>query len=340
MSDGGTKARPPHPATVGQPSGARPPHPATLPRVGSAQPEHPEVPRPAHPATVAQKRETPFGASRVLPPHPATVMQPRGTPFGAPRVHPPHPATVVQPREAPFRAPKVLPPHPATMQPREVTTAAVQRAAKDGKNQKSAPAKDGKDDKQTGLKLTRIPWGTGNGAQVAEARGGTLKGSAQKGRNLASICMSGPIAALHNKIFTASSVPAGKGVAHPMHSERAVWALVETVMEDVPLQKMGQVKIQWLYTEREPCGVRPGHQNCTAFLTKLLKQYGASGLATPIYYSFDYPDNRVIADLLAYYNGELKLNLAKDDVEGLAELALKETAQEFDIKYNSKYLLP
>ncbi|WP_437278146.1 hypothetical protein WME90_44135 [Sorangium sp. So ce375] len=97
---GGAAQRPPHPATVAQRREAP---------FGGAKA------LPPHPATVAQRREAPFGGAKALPPHPATVAQRREAPFGGAKTLPPHPATVAQRREAPFGGAKTLPPHPATV---------------------------------------------------------------------------------------------------------------------------------------------------------------------------------------------------------------------------------
>jgi hypothetical protein len=96
-------------------------------------------------------------------------------------------------------------------------------------------------------------------------------------KNLASIKLTGM------DMVTASSIPPGAKGVTPKHSEQVVWEAVESEC------RSGRRKIEWLYTEREPCGKGPGMKNCAGFLHGLLHSYGAQGDKTPVYYTFNYP---------------------------------------------------
>jgi Xanthomonas XOO_2897-like deaminase len=88
--------------------------------------------------------------------------------------------------------------------------------------------------------------------------------------------------------ITKESIPPGKKGVTPKHSEQVCWEAVKPDVENVG----NPAKIQWLYTEREPCGQAQGQRNCRHFLDGLLNLHGAHGAFTPVYYSFNYPDNR------------------------------------------------
>ena len=107
-------------------------------------------------------------------------------------------------------------------------------------------------------------------------------------KNIVSIKLSGM------DMVTASSIPPSKKGLMPKHSEQVVW---ERVQDEVAKGR----KIEWVYTEREPCGKGPGMKNCAAFLNDLLAKYGAQGDQTPVYCSFLYPSSQEVREVAAYF---------------------------------------
>ena len=71
-------------------------------------------------------------------------------------------------------------------------------------------------------------------------------------------------------------------------------------------------KIEWLYTERQPCGIAPGHANCTKYLIDWLEEHGTRGIMTPVFYSFEYPTKADYAHLI-------KRGSSESDVRKLAQ---------------------
>jgi len=166
--------------------------------------------------------------------------------------------------------------------------------------------------------LERVDWESSDKATKArELRGGKMVGSAVGGRNIATVSVEG-------KLFTNTSQPPAKGVA-PAHSEARV-------LNDIQDELKRGHKIDWVYTEREPCGTRSGHRHCDALLQNTLRQHGSKGDGTKVYYSFDYPDNESLRKLVDYYRS---IGLTPADAEYMLEEAYHETAVAYGLKYKS-----
>lgn len=122
--------------------------------------------------------------------------------------------------------------------------------------------------------LTHVNY-TGNGYswQAVAMRAANPQGL----KNIASIKLTGM------DMVTASSIPPGPKGVTPKHSEQVVWEAVQGECTK------GGRKVEWVYTEREPCGRGQGMKNCASFLDGLLRKHGAQGDQTPVYYSFNYP---------------------------------------------------
>jgi hypothetical protein len=108
-------------------------------------------------------------------------------------------------------------------------------------------------------------------------------------KNIASIKVTG------RDLATASSIPPGPKGVTPKHSEQVAWEMV------APYVIGGAARIEWVYTEREPCGKGPGMKNCAQFLDGLLRQYGVAGDHTPVYYSFNYPSPQEVRSVAEEY---------------------------------------
>lgn len=157
-------------------------------------------------------------------------------------------------------------------------------------------------------KLEKVNYkGTAAAAQAVAYRAARPQGL----KNIATIKVQGLDA------ITASSVPPGAKGVTPRHSEQVVWEAVQ-----------GQVtagrKIEWLYTEREPCGVAPGMRNCAAFVDGLLEKHGVAGGDTPVYYSFEYPDMNAVREIAAWYFENNVVETPEDAYEAAYDLWLAE----------------
>ncbi len=140
-----------------------------------------------------------------------------------------------------------------------------------------------------------------------------LRASSPHGlKNIASIKLTG------KDLVTASSIPPGPKGVTPKHSEQVVW---EAVAGEVT---SGARQIEWVYTEREPCGRGPGMKNCAQFLTGLLARYGVAGNATPVYYSFNYPSVREVTDVAKMLVQQGVVGNEDDAYDGAYDLWIQE----------------
>lgn len=131
-------------------------------------------------------------------------------------------------------------------------------------------------------------------------------------KNIASIKVTG------RDLATASSIPPGPKGVTPKHSEQVVWEMV------APDVMSGKSRIEWVYTEREPCGKGPGMKNCALFLDGLLRQYGAAGDKTPVYYSFNYPSPQEVRSVAQYYVDQKVVDNWDDAYDAAYDLWLQE----------------
>jgi hypothetical protein len=121
---------------------------------------------------------------------------------------------------------------------------------------------------------------------------------------------------------TKESIPPGKKGVTPNHSEQVCCEAIKADVED----PRKQAKIQWIYTEREPCGQAQGQRNCRQFLHGLLNTHGAQGGNTPVYYSFNYLDNSELQRAAEHVLSEGIAGNTDDAYELAADLWLGEHA--------------
>ena len=120
------------------------------------------------------------------------------------------------------------------------------------------------------------------------------KNSPIAGRNLAVLCFTGTWF-IGEAVIIASSFP-----DEQKHSEVKTMEGLSQVLDSENKFAL----IQWLYTERAPCGSGPGMANCEAYLEIVFKKYyknylklgsGAvrvkDGVDTPVFYSYQYPSS-------------------------------------------------
>lgn len=112
------------------------------------------------------------------------------------------------------------------------------------------------------------------------------------GRNLAVLCFTGTWF-VGEAVIIASSFP-----NEQKHSEVKTFEGLSQQLDS----KNKLALIQWLYTERAPCGAGPGMANCNNYLEIVFNSYyenfkmlgtGAvrvkDGIKTPVFYSYQYP---------------------------------------------------
>jgi len=126
------------------------------------------------------------------------------------------------------------------------------------------------------LNLSKIEYGH----EITREAEAMRQHQAHGGKNIATICLTNGLK------FTRSSIPAGPPGVSPKHSEAAAW---EALNASGALA--GNMRISWVYTERYPCGHNPGMRNCYGLLEGILKSHGAAGLDTPVYFTYEYPDD-------------------------------------------------
>jgi hypothetical protein len=152
------------------------------------------------------------------------------------------------------------------------------------------------------------------GSQYAHGARTMRRTRSQQGKNVATICLT------NGREFTRPSIPPGPPGVTPQHSEQAVW---EAVWFSGELSRNN--RIVWVYTERYPCGFNPGMRNCYGFLEGILTTYGAHGIDTPVYYTYEYPDTShmlfTLRWCLAFYEECLKQSPA--DQQEICNIAPK-----------------
>jgi hypothetical protein len=100
------------------------------------------------------------------------------------------------------------------------------------------------------------------------------------GKNIATICLTNDV-----KVTEASIPPGAPGVT-PKHSEVVAWESLEASGN-----LAGKIRIKWIYTERYPCGHNAGMRDCYSLLESIMKDHGETGLDTPVYFTYEYPDD-------------------------------------------------
>jgi hypothetical protein len=142
------------------------------------------------------------------------------------------------------------------------------------------------------LNLIYVPYnGDNQGAQISrQIRRQQNNINAQVGgRNLAVLC------------FTASWLEGEQvivGSSLPNEHKHSEVVAIEGLSQALDANNKYAV-INWLYTERAPCGIGPGMANCTQYLDSFFNSYrtckklgvGAARVEdrTPVFYSFQYP---------------------------------------------------
>jgi hypothetical protein len=91
------------------------------------------------------------------------------------------------------------------------------------------------------------------------------------------------------------------------HSEPRVFG---KLLELYPGDRIRNISLVCLYTEREPCGVGRGMADCYSYLVRMLAELdvrqarhgiNTGATATPIYYTYDYPSDQSVREIMAYH---------------------------------------
>jgi hypothetical protein len=132
----------------------------------------------------------------------------------------------------------------------------------------------------------------------------------------------------YDYILTVSDVNASK------HSEPLIFE--ELFKTYNSLEKLKCVRLNWLYTERAPCGVGRGMRNCHGYLRKTLADLathfgmGYSALNMPVYFTYHYPSDeecRLIAGSQKEFEDATCLSLKDYYYQVAKEERQKVTAQ-------------
>lgn len=140
------------------------------------------------------------------------------------------------------------------------------------------------------------------GDEAKEARLSRI-GNPARGRNICTAHLT------DGSVIIGRSRPPALNVA-PRHSE-------EEVVDEFRRRHMNndELRVLWMYTEREPCGRGAGMRGCRYLLTTFLARWGNAHDNTVVYYSYDYGGDEdldaVVRDLL---------HVEGQDEEGLRDM--------------------